>query len=40
MPETDVASSFDRLEMSLRRYAPPFVDQELYRELWVDEAAA
>ena len=40
MPETDVAI-FDRLEMSLRRYVPPFVDRELYRERWsADEASA
>jgi hypothetical protein len=41
MPETDIAAIFDRLEMSLGRYAPPFLDRELYRERgWVDEAAA
>jgi hypothetical protein len=43
MPETDLDAIFERLEASLRRHAPPFVDREreLHRERgWVDEAAA
>ena len=41
MPETDLAATFGWLDMSLRRYAPPFVDREPYSERGsADEAAA